>query len=237
MNRAKTFSTLIILILPALLVTAGTLDVNPTSRFKGNFGLGATIDGTPTFLTDPNPDADTDVRTRFYIRTTDISLQEGASFTVYAGLNNGGDTWFRVSVVRDGGVNKLNLEARLDNGTFTGLSSGDQPELTNGWHAIEILWQAGSGTGQLQGFLDDTPLTVIENLTNGQGVVDEVRFGSVTGSSTGTGGSMLLDDYDSRRDTHIGLLCITETEFNGFFPDWPTINMIRLIEYEAHRCP
>jgi len=217
---------------------AGSPQVDPLFRFKGDFGLRVDLDANlPTFVSDGRPDAEDRYGARFYIRATDLALQNNDAFQVLVGLNAADEEQFRVIIERSGGVDRINVQARLDGGTFDELSAGARPTLPSGWHAIEVIWLSAAGSGSMTLFLNGAEAAALTNLTNGAGEISAIRFGVVSGPAQTPAGNLLLDDFDSRRDTIAGVLCFTETEFNGFFPDWPALNMIRLLEYQARRCP
>lgn len=219
----------------AYAVSAMATDVNPRARFKGNFGLEAAVGSTPDRVGDTRPDGEVKYAARVYLRTGDANLAEGAEMEILSGFNATDQTVFRVLIRRSGGATFLNVEVRLDNDTFTGLSPGDQPVLSNGWNAVEVLWLAGA-PGSAELYLNDTAAPILSNLDNGTTRVDVVRLGNVDGG--GSSGAIFLDDFDSRKDTHIGLLCITAPEFSEIQADFPDImNIQRMVEYMPHLCP
>ncbi|MDJ0841187.1 MAG: hypothetical protein QNK37_32040 [Acidobacteriota bacterium] len=223
-----------IIILPGM---SGGPEVNSQSRFKGNFGLNVPISGLPCMLIDENPESLTGYGARFYIRTSDLNLQDGDALVVFSGRDSGGTTWFSLQVGQSSGVPHIQLNARLDNGQTASLAQGALTALNlNGWLGVEMEWIADASAGFLKLFIDGVEVTGLSNLANGAGRIDSVRLGAVAAVNT-PAGSVLIDDFASRKVTRIGTLCITQTEFNNMKPVWPSINVIRLMEYFPHFCP
>lgn len=218
-------------------VLAQNPQVMPSARFKGGFGLRVDVVNPAGNLIDGNSQNEQRYGARFYINTTELSLQEGDSVEVFTGFNGSDQAQFRIIVVRSSGNNLIQLQARLDGGTFTQLAEGDRTTLPNGWNALEIEWVANAGAGFMNLFLNNNQVTGLTGLANGAGEISAIRTGVVNAPNQTPAGFILLDDFDSRRDTHVGVLCITQAEHDAFKADWPAVNVVRFLEYYTHRCP
>ena len=226
----------------SFLLMAGSLsaqvEVDRVSRFKGQFGSKVFLTGpvpSANFLPDSSPDNEARYIARFYIHTTNLTLQNNDEVTLLRAFDAGNNSVFRLAVENANGTRRLLVEAREDGGGLVPLPAVNRPTLENGWHAVEVDWTAAVATGSLRLFLDGAEVNGLTSLNNGLGTVSRIRFGVET-PPTQAAGQILLDDFDSRRDTRIGILCITDAEYNGFFPDFPDINVRRILEHDPHRC-
>jgi hypothetical protein len=80
------------------------------------------------------------------------------------------------------------------------------------WHTVEIDWKAATSTtasdGALLLWVDGATRPGLAGIDNDQGQVGLVRWGAVDGVEAGTTGALILDEFDSRRDTYIGALSV-----------------------------
>ena len=92
-------------------------------------------------------------------------------------------------------------------GAWNGSASVDSAwyNLATGWNGIEIQFLPGYLTGQLSLWVGGTLKQTLNTLNNNGYNVDSVRLGAM-GVDTGTRGTVFFDDFDSHRDSYIGLL-------------------------------
>jgi hypothetical protein len=116
-----------------------------------------------------------------------------------------GSSVFRIELLRESGAYKLRVRIMNDAYIYT---IGNKFTISNGWHPIEIEWQASSASGANNGFLtlwiDGVLKQTISNIDNDQITIGEVRLGAVAGIDAGTSGSVLFDKFESRRNSYIG---------------------------------
>jgi len=118
-----------------------------------------------------------------------------------------GSTPFRLELFYESGAYKLRSRVMKDD---WGYNSSNKYTLSNAWHVIEIEWQASSAAGANNGFLslwiDGTLAQTLSAVDNDDiaGWLDEVRLGATNGLDSTTSGSMLFDNFESRRSTYIG---------------------------------
>lgn len=211
------------------LCMAGDPQVDPLFRFKGGFGVGVPLgDGQIGALADGTPEAEKGYVARFYLRTTDLNLN--GDLDILNGEDAANTAHFRLTALANGA---LQISARLDNDSEQSAASAP---LVNGWHEVEIDWTAAAANGTLTLFVAGAQVAELTGLDNGNAQIDVVRFGALTAPSS-SGGILMADDFDSRKVTRIGSLCITAAEFTGFSPTWPQMNVLRIVEYMPHLCP
>jgi hypothetical protein len=126
--------------------------------------------------------ADTNIR---FLQVELRRVVAGGNFSIVAGLREDGTTVRRVVV---------------------------SPEFSpNSWHYIEFDLQlasaAGATDGRFEGWLDGVSWGLVTNFPNYQGglAVDKVRLGAMK-AEEGANGTIYLDEFESRRQTYIGLL-------------------------------
>jgi hypothetical protein len=100
---------------------------------------------------------------------------------------------------------------RRDDGSFVETAPAVLPI---GWRSIEVDWRAASAPGANDGGLDlwldghlQPALTAIDN---DEGRVAGARWGAVSGLDASTTGTFFLDEFESRRQTKVGLISLFE---------------------------
>ncbi|MGB8212272.1 MAG: hypothetical protein WCE68_01820, partial [Anaerolineales bacterium] len=79
--------------------------------------------------------------------------------------------------------------------------------IASGWIAVEVEYYADVQTGRLSLWVNGSLQTTLNSLDNGGDDIDTVRLGAMNMSAdTGTTGTIYYDDFDSHRNSYIGLL-------------------------------
>ena len=189
-------------------VLAGTLSVTNGAKYVGSYGLEIVVsDQSPTYVQDNTPADEARYRARFYVRSDHATMAAGDEFELFTAYAADDTPVLRLTVYFDGTDRRLRFVAREDGGADT--SPGAGLVLVDGWRAVEIDWQASSAPGANDGFLDlwleGHPQTGLSALDNDTLSVHHVQWGAVAGLDAGTGGSLFLDAFESRRAGYIGL--------------------------------
>ena len=189
-------------------VDGGDLSVTAAAAYEGSFGMQALIDDTNVLRAgDSSPNGETYYRARFYFHPNSISMADPGTLRLFEASKTGGIPIFRLEFQYVGGVYKL--YPRVTNDSFV-YQSADRYPISNAWHVVELEWQAASSAGANDGFLslwiDGTLTATISGVDNDSaaGQIDYVRIGAVAGVSATTSGTMLFDNFESRRETYIG---------------------------------
>lgn len=185
----------------------GNLAVNNGARVHGNSGLQVAIpDNDSKSATDVTPIAELRFRARFYLDPNGTQMASGDKIVLFTGNSRGDARLVQVELgfnngqytVRAGILNDANSMSFV-----TPVSISDAP------HAIEFDWIAATGkssnNGSLRLWVDGVDKGAITGIDNNWRLVERVRIGAVLRPHTGTRGTILLDSYESRRSTYIGL--------------------------------
>ena len=178
------------------------------SRYSGRCSVRVqnTNGGTGRFVTDTTPNNEASYRVRFYYFTGDIS---GATDIFQARSSTATNV---IRVAHDG--NQLSFSAN------TGGAAQNVTVLDNRYHAIELAWAAGAGTGSMTATVTGAGNTVaagtatFSNLANSADSITEARLGLITGTPTVTA-PVFFDEFDSRRTQNPGRLCRGDANGNG----------------------
>jgi hypothetical protein len=192
---------------------ASDLAVNAGARYFGGFGLQVNVNGaTPAYVEDDSPGVERRYRARFYVNANALTLASGDELELFSAYSSAGTREASVLLGRGGAQNLLRLAVRRDDGTYAETPAGSEIPLPREWHTVEIDWKASASPsasdGALAVWLDGTPRPGLSGIDNDEGQVGFVRWGAVAGVDAGTSGSLLLDEFDSRRDTYIGALSV-----------------------------
>jgi hypothetical protein len=166
---------------------------------------GLTIDATsvPAFVTTSAPTGETLFSVRFYVLSSALSITSGDVTLLTA--RNGGTTEVELRLRSTGSVKHLVALYR------TGGVLTEHPNpiaLEDVWSGVEVSWSAGAGDGTFGLKINDFPKYIKNDLVNGSAVINEIDFG-VVNAATATG-ELVIDAFDSRRTSSVGLLTINE---------------------------
>ena len=185
----------------------GDLSISTSAAYQGSYGLTALIDDKINLRAiDASPVNETHYRSRFYFNANSLTMSNGNAFYIFDGINLWtGDSVFRIELIRESGVYKLRVRIMNDAYIYT---TGSKFTIGNAWRPIEIEWQASSAPGANNGFLtlwiDGALKQTISTIDNDQHKIGEIQLGAVSGIDSGTSGSMLFDNFESRRNSYIG---------------------------------
>ena len=158
-------------------------------------------DNNTLYLQDNTPDDETHYRARFYLQTNSLVMTSGDVFNIFAGFN-GGVKVLNVNLRYTSGVFQVRISARDDSDVWSYASWYD---LTPGWNAIELDYQAAADSGSLTLWLGGEQKQSLSSIDNGTRTLTMVRLGAMN-VDDGTRGQLLYDAFKSRRLTYIGLL-------------------------------
>ena len=172
-------------------------------------------------------------------------MGSGDELELFAGYAGAGIAQLKVLIEDSGGEKRLRIAARQDDGSAVETLPGAEIPLPDGWRSVEIDWKASSvpsaNYGSLEVWVDNHPHQGLLGLDNDLAGIDFVRWGAVVGIDPGTTGSLRLDEFESRRQTRIGLISV----FGDVPPGnlfWPWIQAIYNAEVtagcgEGNYCP
>jgi RHS repeat-associated protein len=183
------------------------LSASALAAHQGSFGLQALIDDTVNInLLDASPADEAHYRARFYLHPNSLVMSSGSAHYIFDGVDTANDAnLFRLELVYESGVYKLRPRVMKDNWSYL---TGSAYAISNDWHVVEMEWQAASAVGANDGFLslwiDDTLMGTISGVDNDLRHLDQAKLGVTSSVDSTTSGSMLFDDFESRRNTYIG---------------------------------
>lgn len=200
-------------LLSAAAASASDVAVDPAARYFGGFGMRVNVSGgTPAYVEDESPGVERRYRARFYLNANGLNLGSGDEMELFSAYSASGTRQASVLLGRDGTQNRLRLAIRRDDGGYTETPAGAEIALPREWHTVEIDWKAATSTsasdGALAVWLDGQGRTGLGGVDNDEGQVGYVRWGAVEGVDATSSGALLLDEFDSRRDTYIGALSV-----------------------------
>ncbi len=187
----------------------GNLSLSPLAAldFTSIGAQGLVNDTNPLYVEDDSPRDENRYRARFYFDASgfDPGEVQGHLRTRLFLAFEEAPTRRLASVVlkRQGGAYSIEGRCRLD----------DQSQADTGFfpistapHAVEIDWLRATtpGTGRFELFIDGTSVAVLTGLSNGASAVDFARLGALSLKS-GASGTILWDEFVSRRKSYIGL--------------------------------
>ena len=169
------------------------VDTSPLGKkYEGRCGLTVDAADAPGYVSTDAPSSESVFSVRFYFFLSSFDLTSGEALIFKA---------------RDAATSQVELLLRKIDGTMhlaakyrSGGGMVEHPEtvpLTSPWHAVNMTWSTGSGTGSLSLKLDGVQQYDVEGLTNGDERVSEVDLG-VINAPTATG-KVVFDAFELRR--------------------------------------
>lgn len=190
-------------------IDLGDLSTSASSAYLSSYGLQALVDDTVALkAVDSSPSDESQYRARFYFHPNSLSMNNNTAHFIFDGIDRDNDSnLFRLELFYESGVYKLRPQVLKDNYATT---TGSKYTISNDWHAVEIDWKKASAPNANDGYLslwiDDVLVGTIANVDNDLWTLDQVQLGATAGIDTTTSGLMLFDNFESRRNTYIGLL-------------------------------
>jgi hypothetical protein len=200
-------------LLAPCLARASSVTVSAPARYYGAFGAQVVVtSGAVAYVEDESPSGERRYRARFYLNLNGLTIGNGEEFELFTASSTDGTAQLRLLVSRASGQNRLRLSARRDDGTFLETPAGSETVIPREWHSVEIDWRASvspaASDGAMAVWVDGASRPGLTGIENDGAQVASVRWGAVGALDAGTTGSFLLDEFESRRDTRIGLLSV-----------------------------
>jgi hypothetical protein len=185
----------------------GDLSASLGAAYQGSYGLQALVNDTNKLsVWDDSPADETHYRVRFYFNPNSLTMISGNYHHIF-------DAQDMVTIAKAlrlrlySNASGYNLGAVAADDAGVDVSSA-YVTITDGWHVVEVEWQASSAPGANNGFLnlwiDGVLVRTINNIDNDTRTVGRVYLGAPASLDTGTAGTMLFDNFESRRSTYIG---------------------------------
>jgi phosphatidylserine/phosphatidylglycerophosphate/cardiolipin synthase-like enzyme len=185
----------------------GDLSTSSGSAYQSDYGLQALIDDIVVLRAiDSSPADESQYRARFYFHPNSLTMNNNTAHFIFDGYDTDADDYlFRLELLYENGSYKLRPRIMKDNYATT---NGSKYTISNAWHSIEIEWKKATAVGANNGYLslwiDGTLVGTISNVDNDLWTLDFVQLGATAGIDSTTSGSMLFDNFVSRRYTYIG---------------------------------
>ena len=180
----------------------GDLSVSDQADNHGTYGMRAVVnDTTEIYAAYQIPISDAHFDARFYLHPNGLNMATNETLDLFRGYT-GTTNVFRVQMQKVSGAFQIRAGLLNDAGVWTNSS---WYAITNAWTAVEIDYQAISGTGSLKLWLAGVLRQTVGSINNGTRPVDAFRLGA-SGILSGTNGTLYFDDFDSRRTSNIGTL-------------------------------
>lgn len=185
-------------------------DPTPVPRYSGLCAL--QMDAVGDYVVDTNPTSERTYYARFYYYTGNVT---GGDATIFQALGAPGASGPTLQVQHNGEKQQLYFNVK-----GSGQSRQVNSVLNNRWYAIELDWEASTGSDSNNGSLHITvtgaanppvsppPFT---GLNNPGDTIETVRLGLIAGPS----GVVNFDAFEARRQTSPGRLCIGDVVVDG----------------------
>jgi len=185
----------------------GDLFTSSGSAYQSDYGLEALIDDTVVLKAiDSSPADESQYRARFYFNPNSLTMNNNTAHYIFDGYDTDADDYlFRLELLHENGSYKLRPRIMKDNYATT---NGSKYTISNAWHSIEIEWKKATAVGANNGYLslwiDGTLVGTISNVDNDLWTLDFVQLGATASVDSTTSGSMLFDNFISKRYSYIG---------------------------------
>jgi hypothetical protein len=171
-------------------------------------GLQAFVNDTGSlFVQDDTPDAEDRYRARFYFDPNGFDPGEtGGHFRtrIFIAFDDSSTRLITLVLKRQTGAYSVEARVRLNDGSRA--DTGFFP-ITDGPHFLEFDWIRSSAPGASDGYftlrIDGTAVSVLTLLNDDARAVGFVRMGAIA-IKTGATGTLLFDQFESRRHVFIG---------------------------------
>lgn len=185
----------------------GNASVTSRSALVGQKGLAIKVKHhARPYVEDDTPNAEGHYRARFYIDPNSIKVARGKHLTIFTAqsLDTAGKP-FELLLRRHERQYQVRLNAAQPGAA--NANSGWLP-LPNQPSSVEIEWLRATGAGAQDGvarvWLGGKQAVEMTGLGNGGLAVDRVQLGLLRGGGSKTKGTLLLDHFESRRNSYIG---------------------------------
>ncbi|BAO45120.1 S-layer homology domain-containing protein [Thiolapillus brandeum] len=208
-----------------------TLFARPESRCTGGCGLRIKLNGTqPAYVEDDTPgnlaEDVTAYYAKFHLDTTWLNMNDGQKITVFMTSASGAAPAFGLEVVQIAGKKYARIFAHRDDGSQVAANSAAS-ELSDGWHTIELMWNAASAAGANDGSLslalDDVDGVLnLSSLDNDTHAILTSQLGVIAGNDANVTGNLHIDAFTSQRtaSTATPEACIAYGQLFSDIPTW-----------------
>ncbi|MFN8414081.1 MAG: LamG-like jellyroll fold domain-containing protein, partial [Anaerolineales bacterium] len=188
---------------------SGNLSTSTNVAMYGTYGMQALINDLNTiYATDFSPAAEHTYYARFYFDPNTISIPSGQGFGFFTASSNTGSC-LRIMLNNVNGVYNLQAQAMNDASSWI---AGQNIPTTDAIQEIEVEYSVSSAVNSNDGYvklwLNDTLVDTVSGVDNDTRVVDTVSLGAVNSIDTGTSGTIYFDEFESRKNSHIGPILI-----------------------------
>ena len=149
------------------------------------------------FVVEASPKSLMNYTAIYEMNLDNLALPVGDELHNLTGYAVDGTVLFRVVLLRSPSPpeNRLILNARLDSGDFEVTPFGEQQLIPAGSNTVEISWRANNGGGHLLASVNGGSRLGLTGLVNGDGRLDSVAWGAVSGAVTTAAGNFALDEF------------------------------------------
>ena len=186
------------------------LDASGPAALAGtDVGLQAFVDDTSAlFVQDDTPNAENRYRVRFYLDPNGFDPGESVNkrrVRVFIAFNGSSQRLVTLVLRRLSGAYSLMARVRRDDGTRADTAFFP---ITNAPHVVEFDWRRSispvASNGSLALYIDDVLATTLSGIDNDASPVEFARLGVMTVKTAAASGTVLLDQFESRRLNYIG---------------------------------
>jgi hypothetical protein len=171
------------------------------------FGMQAVVNDLDILLVrDNTPNAEPRYRARFYFNTNNYDIAAGGRQRIFMAQRDSDSARAFTMIYRKVPAPSFLVRVLEEGGVLRNLPLG---QFAEGWHVLEVDWQRETGAstndGRTQVWVDGTSVANVTDLNNNSFTgIDFARMG-IMNPVTGTG-TLLFDEFESRRQTYIGPL-------------------------------
>jgi len=221
---------------------AADLEVTHSAKYGGAYGMRISLNDTAaSYVEDTSPISETRYRARFYIRLNDFALSNGQELTIFYGKDASDVTQVSFSIIRVSDVYRIRTRVRLESGTYQETADAVAPEISSGWHCIELDWMADAAAGYANLWFDGVAQTGLTALANASSRIDKVRLGSPETAPAGATGTYDIDLFESRRESYIGQSCYSSqdlmTSYSTWIPEYSVADLVQALNAECPPAP
>jgi RHS repeat-associated protein len=186
---------------------ANRLIASASAAILGSNGMAANIsNNNPIFAVDQTPAAAAALNARFYFDPNSITMAVDDAHIIFQTLTNGSAAVSQIEMRFSAGDYQIRGNWIKDDGSWSNTSWFT---ITDGPHAIEVVWRAataaGSNNGSLAFIIDGIQQETFANIDNDTKRIETVNLGAISGIDTGTRGIEYFDGFETHSNTTVGI--------------------------------
>ncbi len=186
-------------------VNPARLAFNTTSGRNSTCGMAVSVTSSAAYVIDPSPNAEAQLRARFYFNPNTLRMSRNDIVTIYSGYNTSAQATVTLQIRPSGSAFQVRAGAMRASRKWSYTS---WVALSKAWHSVEFNWiaatAAGANNGSLTLWLDGVQSSTLTAIDNDLQRIASVRLGIVEGMDGTTLGTIFFDDFVSRRTSYIG---------------------------------